>query len=1167
MMGKRLVQHCAILLAAILLNAGRLTCFAQGDEPPSAERPMNAPASDAVSESPQENRSDPSGSTLLPVRTGDEVKREGDDGSSEKSRIWREDPDAALKEGLAQRRPVLIHFHAKWAGPCQAMSYVFFNPDIGHRLSEDFVASWIDVDKLPEVAPRYNINSVPSDIVLNPETGQVVTETNGLKSVVEYRKFLDLAASEYRKQEAKPEVASEQQVDDRPMQAGETQPPGQPGGGGFGGIGFGGGGFGGFGGGGFGSGAPMVGGLGLPESAIPGKRYTAGFSLIVAIADDDSQIFAYSDRHPHWAAHSVPKVGGAELVPVVGQDTAAVMYGHICFAYSPLLGTWDQLTLPIGEGAQPVVGNGAISLHSPTKGDFVFKNDWGKWFSAEEIKAGAVAQHLAQRDDDQDSAEMVLKMFHLKNIEAAATAKLLVQLYGADDVSIVAEEARNSLLVRGTNPRLAEIEAVLVRLDTDAASTANPAYQPTTGSGLGSRDVTIHVSTPSETASELRARYEDLERQVSTLAARLRESPGTGQVDRANQHALRNLVQAAFETRQRLQQAEIAGFAQRLRSLQQTVETRERLRDQVVKRRVEELLNPGLKWEEPASPTRTDATAPETKTDPVGAASEQIEEDAGLFQVSLRDENGLVRVTFQPSPHSTLEQLKAGQRVMVSQTLRPIKAGFDHTPIILENAVLLDFWQDRRRAASNQPVTLQVRGEDLPRLIEAAKLGALEVHAAPPHTVSGSPNPVSSGNTIEPEGTGEPDRAEAGDSVRFLLHRTGGLESCNIRWMSRPGGIVSADNQPVSIHTPPGGRVELQLTNIGGKSNTILSFVLRVPKELASTSLVQTPIPLTLTLEDIDQTVSGNRVTKVLYQPRKLSANGPIYETVVSTRLSPGEDPVKVARERGTIVAAFRLERFVIPDMIEWDLDLSLDSPRAIDPEEPSSSLSSGVSVDPPYEPKSELEKSVAKLVLTFFQDQSRLAVPCLVVNVGDVTYAVSSGTVNLVPKDLPPAIDATHLEWAGSPAPIPAVYDSRSTKEFFLYRVRDNLKAPELTEVWKVSRGDRLSTLYRDSLTTLRKIPVQVTELDVGRDYFTPPGRTIPHQYRGLFHVDRRVPEGTLLFHEGKLAGITILGADYSEGNGAYIVPAFRLLNLLRELHTEGGPDATAPGKQPSSE
>lgn len=38
------------------------------------------------------------------------------------------------------------------------------------------------------------------------------------------------------------------------------------------------------------------------------------------------------------------------------------------------------------------------------------------------------------------------------------------------------------------------------------------------------------------------------------------------------------------------------------------------------------------------------------------------------------------------------------------------------------------------------------------------------------------------------------------------------------------------------------------------------------------------------------------------------------------------------------------------------------------------------------------------------------------------------------------------------------------------------------------MSRGDRLSTLYRDSLTTLREIPVQVTELDVGQDYSTPP-------------------------------------------------------------------------------
>lgn len=114
-------------------------------------------------------------------------------------RVWRDDPDAALNEGLARRRPVLLHFHAVWCGPCLAMeANVFPHPDISRRLSAGFVAVKIDTDKLPEWGLRYGINSLPSDVVLDPQTGQVIAATKGGKTVDAYRNFLDLAASRYR---------------------------------------------------------------------------------------------------------------------------------------------------------------------------------------------------------------------------------------------------------------------------------------------------------------------------------------------------------------------------------------------------------------------------------------------------------------------------------------------------------------------------------------------------------------------------------------------------------------------------------------------------------------------------------------------------------------------------------------------------------------------------------------------------------------------------------------------------------------------------------------------------------------------------------------------------------------------------------------------------------
>ena len=68
-------------------------------------------------------------------------------------------------------------------------------------------------------------------------------------------------------------------------------------------------------------------------------------------------------------------------------------------------------------------------------------------------------------------------------------------------------------------------------------------------------------------------------------------------------------------------------------------------------------------------------------------------------------------------------------------------------------------------------------------------------------------------------------------------------------------------------------------------------------------------VPIEVTDEDLDQVQSNNFVTKVIYLPdpryQELAVAG--VETLVSTRLEPGVDPVAEANRRGTILAVFRM--------------------------------------------------------------------------------------------------------------------------------------------------------------------------------------------------------------------------------------------------------------------
>ncbi len=103
----------------------------------------------------------------------------------------------------------------------------------------------------------------------------------------------------------------------------------------------------------------------------------------------------------------------------------------------------------------------------------------------------------------------------------------------------------------------------------------------------------------------------------------------------------------------------------------------------------------------------------------------------------------------------------------------------------------------------------------------------------------------------------------------------------------------------------------LKLTNIPGRPGVELYPTIEIAPTLPRTDayLEHNAIPFQLTEEDFDQVLSGNFVTKVIYLPdaeyQELALAG--VETLVSTRLDPGVDPIIEADRRGSILAIIRI--------------------------------------------------------------------------------------------------------------------------------------------------------------------------------------------------------------------------------------------------------------------
>jgi hypothetical protein len=103
----------------------------------------------------------------------------------------------------------------------------------------------------------------------------------------------------------------------------------------------------------------------------------------------------------------------------------------------------------------------------------------------------------------------------------------------------------------------------------------------------------------------------------------------------------------------------------------------------------------------------------------------------------------------------------------------------------------------------------------------------------------------------------------------------------------------------------------LKLTDIPGHAGLQLYPTIEVAPSTPATDayLTHNPIPAQFTEEDFDQVTAGNFVTKVIYLPdpkyQELAIAG--VETLVSTRLEPGVDPVLEADRRGTILMIIRV--------------------------------------------------------------------------------------------------------------------------------------------------------------------------------------------------------------------------------------------------------------------
>lgn len=84
-----------------------------------------------------------------------------------------------LATGEGESKPILLHFATSWNEGSQKMKReTYGNFDVARYLQKNFATGWVDTEQYPELAKKYNVNSLPTIWFLDSD-GRTLTSVNG----------------------------------------------------------------------------------------------------------------------------------------------------------------------------------------------------------------------------------------------------------------------------------------------------------------------------------------------------------------------------------------------------------------------------------------------------------------------------------------------------------------------------------------------------------------------------------------------------------------------------------------------------------------------------------------------------------------------------------------------------------------------------------------------------------------------------------------------------------------------------------------------------------------------------------------------------------------------------------------------------------------------------
>lgn len=117
---------------------------------------------------------------------------------------WWNNYDEAVREAERLDRPLLVHFYGPHCGPCRQMeATVLHQPETLNLLRTKIVGVMVNAGESNQDArrlvPRFEVHLLPTDVLFDPKTGQVLARSDGLQSLDRYLSTAHRAATQFER--------------------------------------------------------------------------------------------------------------------------------------------------------------------------------------------------------------------------------------------------------------------------------------------------------------------------------------------------------------------------------------------------------------------------------------------------------------------------------------------------------------------------------------------------------------------------------------------------------------------------------------------------------------------------------------------------------------------------------------------------------------------------------------------------------------------------------------------------------------------------------------------------------------------------------------------------------------------------------------------------------